>query len=220
MFGPDIRVDDLGLDAFGWVSDIEPFTSPEGTGEPDLLFLGVLQEQPPSIAKWDTLLADGPTVGIGGTDAHQNVLALELRDGDRMDSYRRMMRWFSNVLWVEGDTPADYDAAVAAGRVWVVFEILGLPAGFDFSLEGATLTATCPALSPGSPQGLESPDIAVTVFKDGEPFATECGSWEVEPGVYRARIDITPHHLRPFLGDDPDRWLVPYPWVYTNAVRR
>src|SRR5690606_1314326 len=99
MFAPNIREDHLGLDGLGWVDDIGAFTRPDGTAEPDLLLLGVLQVQSPSMATFDTLLEDGPVVGIAGSDAHQNVLNLELRDGERLDSYRRALSWFSNHVY-------------------------------------------------------------------------------------------------------------------------
>lgn len=232
-FAPDIREEDLGLDGLGWLSDIAPFTSPEGTGEPDLFFLAVLQEQTPSIARWDALLARGPMVGVAGTDAHQNVLPLELRDGERGDSYRRMLRWFSNILLVEGDGPEAVEAALAAGRMYVAFEVLGTPSGFDFWLDGdaitemggtsaagGTLRVVCPTLSARSPTNLAAPEITATVFKDGQIWQTGCGEFVTDgPGVYRARVDLVPHHLRDHLGSEPDAWIRSYPWIYSNAIR-
>jgi hypothetical protein len=232
MFAPDIRQDDLGLSGVGWVSDIEPFTNPDSTGEPDLLMLGVLQHQPPSLEKWDTLLARGPMVGVAGTDAHQNVMPLDLRDGERVDSYRRMLRWFSNHLLVDEDTPEAYQAAIDSGRMYVAFEILGTPAGFDFWLDdgtevemggtgdSGTLHVTCPALSETSPRGLIAPELTVRVLKDGSIWQSSCGDFETNgPGVYRVEIEMTPRHLLPFLGETPDVWLRPFPWIYGNAIR-
>ncbi|MEQ1501431.1 MAG: hypothetical protein ABMB14_04330 [Myxococcota bacterium] len=234
MFAPDIRQDALGLDPIGWVSDILPFTAADQTGEPDLLMLGVLQAQPPSLASWDALLARAPTTGVAGTDAHQNVLPVPLRDGERGDSYRRMLRWFSNVVLADGDAPDDLQAAIASGRTYVAFEILGTPAGFDAHLErpdgtigepgstspDGTVVVTCPTLDPRSPHGLDAPEITVHVLKDGAKWQEGCGSWPADgPGVYRVEVEIVPHHLRPFLGDDPEIWLHPYPWIYGNALR-
>lgn len=234
-FDPDIRVDYLGYDsALGWLGDIDPFSSPQGTAEPDLFVLAVLAEQAPSIATWDALLARGPMVGTAGTDAHQNVLPLDFRDGDRGDSYRRMLRWFSNVVLAGATGPDDVQAALAAGRSYVAFDIFGVPDGFDFHLEaadgavvemggegsGGTLVVGCPTLSSRSPRGAEAPEITVTVFKDGQPWSTQCGEQPTDgPGVYRARVDIVPRHLIPFLGADPDPWVHEYPWVYGNAIR-
>ena len=234
MFDPDIRSEDLGLDALGWLKDIAPFTSADGTAEPDLFFLAVLAEQHPSIAHWDALQQRAPVVGVAGTDAHQNVLPVLLRDGERGDSYRRMMRWLSNHLLVSGDAPSDHDAALAAGRAYVVFEILGTPSGLDFhlaqddtiyemgsrpNLAGGTLSLTCPSLSESSPRGDVDPDIQATIFKDGSVWQSGCGEFSVEePGVYRVRIDITPWHLEDFLGEEPEPWLAPRPWIYTNTI--
>ena len=238
MFDPTKRREHLGLDPLSWASDIAPFTSPDGTAEPDLFFIAVLQEQTTSLQKWDALQDIGNVVGFAGTDAHQNVLPIDLRDGERGDSYRRMLRWFSNHLLVDASdtspSPAAYDSALASGRMYTAFEILGTPTGFDFHLQsddgqitemggsgiGQTLHVQCPTLSPSSPTNGESPTIAATVFRNGEEWAAGCGAHPItEPGSYRLRIDIKPTHLKEFLGDDPDIWLHFYPWVYTNPIR-
>ncbi|MCB9765789.1 MAG: hypothetical protein H6739_38800 [Alphaproteobacteria bacterium] len=238
MVDPSIRGEDLGLDPWQWASDIAPFTDPHALAEPDLLFLAFFQDQPPSLAHWDALSAvreGGPALGLAGTDAHQNVLPLELRDGERVDSYRRMIRWFSNWLAVEGDpAPATLDAALDAGRLFVVFEALGTPADLDVVLEAddgalyepgqdapaGTLRVSCPTLDPRSPRGTEAPELTTEILRDGEIVATGCGDHVVDvPGVYRVVHRLTPYHLRPFLGDDPEPWLHPYPWIYSNPIR-
>lgn len=237
-FDPDIRSEHLGLDALGWLSEIGPMTSPEGTAEPDLFVLAVLLEQAPSLAAWDTLLAEGPVVGVAGTDAHQNVLPTLLRDGERGDSYRRMLRWFSNVVLVDGDAPGAEQEALAAGRSWVVFEILGTPERLEATLVDAagtewpvgsnlpasalpaTLHLSCPALHASSPRSGDYPEVITTVLRDGEVWAEGCGEHVVsEVGAYRVLVDILPHHLAGFLGDDPDPWLRRYPWLVSNPVR-
>lgn len=234
MFDPGIREEALGLDGLGWLTDIAPFTQPDATGEPDLFVLGVLQAQAPSLAHWDALLARGHATGVAGTDAHQNVLAFDLRDGIRGDAYQRMLRWFTNVLWADAPGPAAAEAALAAGRVAVAFEILGSPVGFDVHLDDAagavhemgsdapagTLVVACPTLDPASPRGPDDPEITVRVLKDGVPWKDGCGSFATDgPGAYRVEADIVPYHLRPFLGDDPEPWLHSYPWIYGNAIR-
>lgn len=220
MFAPDIRVDDLGLSATGWTQDIAPFTSPDGTAEPDLLFLGVHQEQTVTIERFDALWDAGfdPTP-IGGTDAHQNVLNLELRDGERVDSYRRMLSWFST--WIQGSaaTPDDARQALAAGRTAVVFEALGVPDTLGATLDGDTLTVPCAALAATSPRGVQDPLIETRVFHDGVLTDASCGSIPVSAGVWRVELWITPYHLVDFLGDDPDPFLHAYPWVVLAPVR-
>ena len=237
MFAPDIRSEYLGLDAAGWLADIAPFTDAEGTAEPDLLFLAVLIEQEPSIAAWDALqqrvAGERIVAGSGGTDAHENALPIVLRDGERGDSYRRMLRWFANDLLVEDDTPAAAEEALARGRFYVAFDALGTPVGVEVTVEDdsgelhtlgeesppGTLHVGCPALSPHSPRGEESPEITATIFRDGEVWAEGCGDHAVtDAGFYRVRYDIVPNHLRPFLGEDPDPWIHAYPWVYTNPI--
>lgn len=237
-FDPDIRAEHLGLSPLGWVEQLGPFTDLSSGVEPDLLVLTVLAEQEPSVARWDALQDLGRVVGTVGTDAHQNVLPSALADGERADSYRRMLRWLSQHIQVpageDADDPAVLQAALAAGRFAVVFEILGTPEGWDLTLEQAdgsvalpgdeggagTLRVTCPRLAVGSPRSVEEPEITAVVFKDGAPWAEGCGAFPTDgPGAYRVRFDITPVHLRPFLGADPDPWLLRRPWVYTQHIR-
>lgn len=234
MFAPNIREEFLGLDGLGWLDAIGPFTRPDGTAEPDLLLMGVLDLQGPSIATFDALLADGPVVGIAGTDAHQNVLGLELRDGERLDSYRRALSWFSNYVYADDTTPAGIRAALGAGRSAVVFEVLGVPDGFDLYVEGDAGTAEmgsdfsgagelvldCPTVASSFPQGPDAPEITAIVLKDGNAWASGCGRHTLDgPGVYRAQVNIVPHHLTPFLGDSAADFLHLYPWILSNAIR-
>ncbi len=227
MFAPDIRAEDLGLDPLLWLTEITDFTGDDGTAEPDLFVLGVLERQPPSLERFDALLARGPTVGIVGTDAHQNVFNWALRDGDRADSYRRMLRWMANVVLPEGgESTKD---ALGAGRSYVAFEIVGTPRGFGFAASDGTamgstttdrtLKIDCPTLHPESPRGLDDPEVTVRLLKDGVEVATTCGEHAVDPGVYRVEVDIVPHHLRPFLGENADDWVKPYLWILSNAIR-
>ncbi len=232
-FDPDIRAEALGLDPLGWAEGIAPFTSPDATGEPDLFFLGVFEEQGVSIDTWEALLARGPAAAVAGTDAHQNVLPLRLRDGERGDSYRRMLRWFSNHVLTTADAPSALEEAVGAGRSFVAIDLLGVPVGFDLHLlaggevvemggEGPAgeLVVACPTLHPDSPRGLGDPEITATVYRNNRPWKQGCGTFPTEgPGTYRARIEIVPRHLEPFLGDDPEPYLRPFPWIWSNAIR-
>ena len=234
-FDPRIRSADLGLEPASWLSDIQPFTSPEGTAEPDLFVLGVLEPQVPSLAHWDQLSTRSATVGVTGTDAHQNVMPVPLRDGERGDGYRRMLRWLNTTLLVEDRTVESARTALASGRAYVAFEALGTPAGVDLhhraedgeivemggtATAGGHLEVGCVSLSADSPRGLEAPEVTIAVLRDGTPWAEGCGAHAVTtPGVYRVEISLTPHHLTPFLGDSPEVWMKTYPWVYTNPIR-
>ncbi|MDP2312345.1 MAG: hypothetical protein Q8P41_05525 [Pseudomonadota bacterium] len=230
MVDPSIREEDLGLDSFGYIDAVGAFLSGDTDAQPDLAFLGFFQEQGVSLERWDALSRVAPTVGTAGTDAHENTLPSLLSDGERVDSYRRMMSWFSNIALVDSDSPEDTQAAVAAGRLFVAFEILGTPSDFHVGYGaaemggsgalGGTLDVTCPTLAATSPRDGADPEIAVTVFKDGVAWQTDCGSFAVtEPGVYRVRVDIVPHHLVGFLDNQAGALVRTYPWLYSNSFR-
>ena len=230
MVDPTKRQEDLGLDPYDWLAAISPWVTGGTDAEPDLVFLAFYQQQDVSIERWDALNLAGPMVGTAGTDAHENALPNPMADGERVDSYRRMMAWFSNILLVDGDSPAAYQDAVAAGRLFVAFEALGTPTGWDVAygdLEmggtaptGASLVVTCPTLAAESPQMGAAPEISVTVYQDGVPWQEGCGTFPIdEAGVYRAVATITPHHLRTFLDSEADSMIRPYPWLYSNAFR-
>ncbi|MDP2304903.1 MAG: hypothetical protein Q8P18_02625 [Pseudomonadota bacterium] len=230
MVDPTIREEDLGLDGFGYLETIAPFISGDTAAQPDLAFLGFYQEQGVSLERWDALSLVAPTVGTAGTDAHENTLPNLLSDGERVDSYRRMMSWFSNIALVDGDTPEDLQAAIAAGHLFVAFEVLGTPTGFHVGYGaaemggagdlGGTLDVTCPTLAATTPQSGAPPEITATVFKDGEPWQEGCGSFAVtEAGVYRVRVEIVPHHLVGFLDDQAGALVREYPWLYSNSFR-
>jgi len=137
------------------------------------------------------------------------------------------------VLLAEGAGPEHAQEALAAGRAYVAFEALGTPDGFDFQVladdhryamgsdaPAGTLYVGCPTLSASSPRGVDDPEVDVTIFRNGVPWASGCGFFAVDgPAVYRARVDIVPRHLAPFLGADPEPWMRPFPWVYGNAIR-
>lgn len=58
--------------------------------------------------------------------------AVPLNDSDRLDSYVRSYRWFSNHAWVAKNDPDDIRKAIGHGRGFSAFDILGFPTGFDF----------------------------------------------------------------------------------------
>lgn len=229
MVDPTKREEDLGLDAYGYLDELGPFITGTTNAEPDLGFLGVYQQQDVSIERWDALNAVGLVVGTAGTDAHENAIPSIMSDGERVDSYRRMMIWFDNVALVDGTDPQDYEDAVAAGRLFIAFEILGEPGSWDVhygDLEfggeaplGDDLVVSCPTLSAESPQQGDAPEITVAVYKDGVAWQDDCGTFTPDaPGVYRAVATITPHHLSGFL-DDQQALIKPTPWLYSNAIR-
>lgn len=233
MVDPNKREDDLGLDGLAYLTQAGPFISGDSTAEPDLVFLAFYEEQTVSLERWDALNAIAPSLGTGGTDAHENALPMLMSDGERVDSYRRMMAWFSNYLVVSETTPAGYQAALEAHQTYLVFDSLGIPTGFDVAYGdvhygtsaespavGANLVVTCPTLASTSPRDGQLPEITATVFRNGAIWQSECGTFAVtESGVYRVRIEILPHHLTGFLADQADILVHAYPWVYSQAFR-
>ena len=206
--------------------------------EPDLAMLSFLSENESAISKWNTLLGEGGRFwGSGGTDAHQNVLPILLRDGERGDSYRRMIRWFSNVALVNDPTDhVQIEDAIRAGRFFVAFEIMGTPVGFDLEAEGVemggdvavgtTITMTLPTVYEKSAE-LPEPVIRGRILRiDADGSANEVAegtgppiSAEVTDGAvaYRAEVLITPLHWGPHLGNlgtaFAEREQV---WIYSN----
>jgi hypothetical protein len=243
---PKIRPMYLGLDAEGAIEAVANFadTNPGGP-EPDLALLSFLLPSGPALDRWNEQLADGKHMpATAGTDAHENVLPIILADGERGDSYRRMLRWFSNVALVaDPHDPAQVKAAVAAGKMFVVFEIMGTPAGFDAFAQtaagataelgdqlavadGATYTLDVPTVL-GLDPTLPAPAIHASIIRvdASGPTVIATGDGPVltapmsAPGAYRAEVTIVPSHWGPYLGDlGPDIAAVEQPWIYANPI--
>lgn len=243
---PDIRKDDLGLDPGGFLAAVAPFFfgGVDDPPEPDLAPIAFLVPNEPSIVALEKL---GQTLRLSvsaGTDAHQNVIASDAPDGERVDSYRRMIRWFNNRIRIDGPlTPASVKAALRAGHNHIVFESFGTPLGFDFHARGGDditemgaevthapglqIVAALPRLDPRSPQGATPPALEGRLYRATAEGRELLKTWtdgvlELEvpgPGVYRVEVWISPRHLEPYLGelaaDYTGRVL---PWIYSGAV--
>ncbi len=244
---PDIREDYLGLDRSGAITAAVEFADLSDDGPvPDLALLSFLSENGPSLAVWDTLLAGGRHVsGSGGSDAHQNALPIMLRDGERGDSYRRVMRWFSNVVLVEDRTDiGQIEEALRAGRMFVAFELMGTPVGFDARADvpggevvelggtvspsaGATLEVAVPAVLDLDPS-LPAPSVEARILRippggEAEVVAEGAGPTLSAPldaaGAYRVEIHIVPNHLGPYLGSfGPTYAEKTLPWIYASPI--
>jgi len=250
---PNLREEFLGLDPFGYLGELGPFIFPETNGildppHPDLAPLGFLQLNEPSIVALETL-GQSQHLGItGGTDAHQNVFPANASDFERIDSYRRMMRWFNNWLLLPPGaelTPDVAQEALRAGRAFVVFEIFGTPERFDVELldgessagslgdelsyrEGMRLRVLPPVLDLRSPRGRDAPEVITRVYyadPAGRTLLSEDqGEAPIEvdvpgPGVLRVEVWIRPRHLRPYLGEVADDYTdTLVPWIQTGGV--
>lgn len=237
---PDIRSEYLGLPSAAAIQAVAEFAD---TGkeqlEPDLAVISFLAENQPAIERWHQLLGDGLRIpGSAGTDAHQNALPIMMRDGERGDSYRRMLRWFSNVALVDDPLSLEsFEQAIAAGRFFVAFEILGTPSGFDVSAAGAEMGAE---VAPGTAMtvtlptvhdldtALPAPDIRARVIHiapGGTATEVAAGSGATleltldQEGAYRVEVLITPRHLAPYLvGLITDYSTQEHVWIYGNPI--
>lgn len=220
---------------------VDLYFEPETLGEPELGLLAVFQENEEDLAHWSRLVMQRRIVGAVASDAHQNVAPDILEDGDRLDSFRRIMRWFSNYVLLP-DGPVDdlvIKQAVAAGRMYGTFDYLGYPIGFDFRAEAdgaiyemgdqvpvgeaATLFVEMPEIWRLHPYGPQ-PVITAHLYRadNGDWVEVAAGdtslSYDAEPGAYRAEIRMLPEHLRPWCGERGDEWIQERPWIYSNVI--
>lgn len=236
---PRIRVV-LELETAQYAEDLVAFGFARNGLTPDLLGLVVVDRQAPNVDKWDALLAEGQALlGIAGNDAHENVLGTPLSDGDRPDSYRRMMRWSSNHLLVDSLDLEGYEEALRARRSYVAFEVVGTPVGFDFVAQtsggvaemgdtvptGAVLRVTAPRLPADHPAD-PAPAVRLRLLRSAADGAVEVAIADAgelthvadAPGAYRAEVLVTPHHAGPYLGRLADRLVREIVWVYSNPI--
>ena len=213
---------------------------------PDLIFLPIFSEDPRYLERWGSVLArGGRRVTTMGTDCHRNSFPALLPDGERADSYRRMMIWFSNHLLVRPEAAGRWDDrhlkdALQSGRLYGAFEILGSPEGFDFYAEvggevaemgsevpftaAPQLRIVAPTLRNPDPDK-PAPTLTVRLLK-----AVEGGFEEVVsapgsitysptgPGVYRAEVRMVPNHLADQLGQYRLADLGDFIWIYANPI--
>ncbi len=219
----------------------------EGLPHPDALLTLYDLEEPKYLDTWGTVLARGARlVTTMGTDCHRNTFPQKLADGERLDSYRRMMGAFSNHLLVSPDERGGFDdralkAALKAGRLYGAFDFLGVPQGFDFfateggaakemgsavSLaRGVTLTVQLPTVTQLDPTA-PPPQLVGKLWRAKEHGWDEVLSLTegrqdyavTQPGAYRFEVRMTPAHLKPFIGRRTDFIRKERPWVYSNAI--
>ncbi|MBN8609881.1 MAG: hypothetical protein J0L92_04825 [Deltaproteobacteria bacterium] len=237
---PNIREELLGLGRLDYAAMLLRFTNAASRMEPDLALLSFLSENRVALNRWDTLLAEGMhLVGTGGCDAHENTFTTLMPDGERGDSYRRMMYWHTHHLLVRGEGRDAMMEALGHGRLFLTFEVFGTPVGFDFvgtngsvvcemgddCAVGATLRVTRPSLPEGFPSE-PTPSIRLRILRAAAGGAIEVASGTgetlehvtTEAGVYRAEVLIVPEHARPYLARSADELVREVPWVYANPI--
>jgi hypothetical protein len=235
---PKIRGPYLNLDPdAAIVAAVQFADTNDGHPEPDLALLSFISPNQPAIDRWNQVLADGRHLpATAGSDAHENALPIMLADGERGDSYRRVLRWFSNIVMVsDPQDPAQVEAALGKGRLFAVFELLGTPEGFDIHAGAGELGDTVPVgttLEVAVPhvrnldKSLPAPTIVATVYRidASGPTMVATGSDALSvpmsaPGAYRVEITMVPHHLGPYLGDlGTSEAEQTVPWIYASPI--
>lgn len=218
-------------------------SQPETIPVPELGLYAVFEEDTEALAMWAQLAQIKRAASFMGSNAHRNVLPEPTWDGERLDSYRRTFHWFSTYALLEaGSDPSaqDIQDAVGAGRMYSAQDAVGTPEGFDFVAEQGGVTFEMGEEAPAGETTLrvvtptvkglteidDPPQITSRILKaepDGTWTVVAEGGGEVvatvsDPGAYRAEVRILPHHLVPFLGDDPDSFLHEVVWVYGNLI--
>jgi len=238
---PRTRSGLLGIDGADYLADLLDYVDRRNSPAPDLVWMAFFETSAAYSERWDALIADGQRVtGVAGTDAHENSFPDLMSDGERMDSYRRMMRWFSNHMIIDGEvTPDSVHDALAKGRLYIAYEAYGSPVGFDFVAEdagttyelgdeapvGVTLRVLRPSLPADHPQD-PAPTITMRILKSDPagPVEVATGDGETlelvttEAGSYRAEVRIVPEHTRPFLDGQADALIRERPWVQSNHI--
>lgn len=219
-------------------------SDPSSVPVPELGLIAIFEENPIILAAWSQMAQASRVPSFLGSNAHENVLPNKTPDGERLDSYRRMMHWWANYAMLPAGTAvttATTKAAIAAGRTFGSFDYLGYPTGFDFHAEAGgqiyemgdqvppgvatTLVATAPTVYGLKPINqvpvitvsiLQAQGTGWTVIASGSGTVTAPA---VANGVYRAEVQSIPNHLIPNLGTSPQQYLTaPLLWVYGNTI--
>lgn len=215
---------------------------PDRHPAPDLVFMEFHDRMPLYHEIWDEILGTRFVAGFAGNDAHRNVFPSPAGDGERPDSYRRMMKWYVNHLLVPERTPSAARTALRDGHAYIVFELFGSPVGFDFHVEGAdgeqvgmggTLdtggdasTARIVATVPEALLGdeLNSPPVTLELYRvtseGSQVIAQSDVGIDMEapgPGRYRLEVSMVPSHLAPYVVGY-EQMIRELPWIYSNPI--
>lgn len=246
---PKIRKQYLNESAFDPIPYLMSYlVDPYSDLIPDFSFLTFVKVQSLYFEKWNALIAGGLRVtGVVGNDGHENLLSNPLTDGERLDSFRRILRMVNNHVYVANVSETEVKAALKSGRSSVVFEGLGSPTNYSFTanrkddasetarigdslnLNGgsAVLKATPPSLNADSTQGSVSPSIRMILLRinsDGsETQVAEATDAPIELevsrlGNYRLDVYIRPRHLSEFLAQFVKLADEEFRWIVTNPI--
>lgn len=174
---------------------------------------------------------------------------ITLTDGDRIDSYARVLRWVENRVLVVEPTPDELYDALANGRTYGVFTVFGDPSGFDVravnadgwpspigsvvdDAEAIEITNPVPVQMGGAPFTAGEAAKALVTSRlmrvaPGGPVLVATNSeqgatWShplTEPGSYYVEVWIEPQHLLVPLGPETTLADAEYLWAITNPIR-
>jgi hypothetical protein len=216
--------------------------------ERDLFMLAFLKKNDVALKKWASIVTKMEMSGVAGSDVHRAITKLKLSDKEHLDGYRRITRWFSNlILLPDNATREEILSAIKKGKVISVFELFGTPVDFEFSAKSllgnhemgdVVLPAWPLNVEPvefkvSIPKAINSPDAGPKATYEAVLYkATEKDGWievarstgthlsfySFEKGVYRAEIHVKPTNLRGFLKGRKKFSERKYVWVYSNPI--
>lgn len=223
----------------------DAYYDPDNVPVPELLIMAIFEENLPALAHWAAVSQVKHISTSMATDSHRNSFPGLLGDNERLDSFRRMMHWFSNYVLIP---QGDYDdrvlkTAIKAGRMYGGFNFLGYPVGFDYHAENGatiyemgsvvtdtatmTLKLTLPHVYRLDPS-LPKPEISGHFLKaNGEKWDEVAATTNADgtlqavvdaKGVYRAEVRMVPYHLRQYMGKNSDTYMINYVWIYSNPI--
>ena len=176
---------------------------------PEEVFLSILDRPEENLKRWDGLTQRRRWVGLAGNDAHQNIRVL----GRQIDPYELSFRFVRTHVLAKELNESEVLRALAAGHVYISFDILSDATGFVFwagdpafqGLQGDEVS-----LSPGLTLRIESPVVGmIELIRNGTVIrratALQLAVPVEESGAYRVQISLK-------IGG---RWL---PWIFSNPI--
>jgi len=173
-----------------------------------------------TLSAWDSALARGKVVAIGGTDAH----AFRFGFGPvrpRIFSYKYLFKTINTHILLdkpltgdlERDRPQVY-RALERGHCFVCYDMLGSGRGFEFNASSSSVKAAMGdelTVSGGTRFVVKLPSPArVRIIRDGEPWREGYGTLHIHtskrPGVYRIEAykkSLTGHYRA---------------WIFSNPI--
>jgi hypothetical protein len=125
-----------GMEIYNLAADVYQdrriFVGPQVLFFPPRLFYRSILDRPGRfLVRWDSLLRERRTVGIGAVDAHQKVRILSRP----VDRYGTMFRVVQTHVWAPGLSEKDVLAALQKGHAYVSFDIVAPVKNFMFLAE-------------------------------------------------------------------------------------